>query len=99
MKVELLETDVTATGTAVTPTRWAAPLGRASVCTALHSASAEGTITATRELDVQLVAPTAQYAWEFSLGREPEMNVSKFLRIRVTAAAAVNAWCFIRWAE
>jgi hypothetical protein len=36
---------------------------------------------------------------QFPLGREPEVAVSSFLRIRVTAAAAVNAVCYIVWTE
>lgn len=64
-----------------------------------YTSSAEGTITATRVLDVQQIAPTAQYVKQYPLGREPEVNVSKFLRIRVKAAAAVNAICYIIWEE
>jgi hypothetical protein len=60
-----------------------------------YSASAEGTITATRLLDYQLIAPTNQYVKQFPLGREPVINVSTSLRIRVTAPVAVNAICYI----
>lgn len=60
-----------------------------------YTATVEGTITATRELDVQLVAPTSQYVKQFPLGREPMFKASEFLRIRVTAAAAVNAYCYM----
>lgn len=102
IKVELLQTDVAATVTSVTPTPWSNPLGPASLCVggaALTgvNASAEGTITATRVLDEQMV--TSAYAYEFSQGREPAIPISKFLRIRVTAAITTNAFCFIRWAE
>lgn len=104
IRCELIITDVAATVTSVTPSKWAAPNDQASLCvggtTATgHTATAEGTITATTELDVQLIAPTSQYVYEFSLGREPGVPVSKFLRIRVTAAAAVNAYCWVRWSE
>ena len=60
-----------------------------------YTATAEGTITATRMFDVQLVAPTNQYVKQFPLGREPTVNVSTSLRVRVTAGAAVNAYCYI----
>lgn len=60
-----------------------------------YTASAEGTITAVRMLDAQLIAPTNQYVKQFPLGREPVINVSSSLRIRVTAAAAVNAYCYV----
>lgn len=102
--VELIQTDVAATVTSVTPEKWADPNGIASLCvggtTATgHTATGEGTITATRVFDARLVAPTDRYEYEFSLGREPYMPVSKFLRIRVTAPVAVNAICGIRWRE
>lgn len=60
-----------------------------------YTASAEGTITASRVFDAQLVAPTNQYVKQFPLGREPIVNVSTSLRIRVTAGAAVNAYCYV----
>jgi len=44
---------------------------------------------------VQLVAPTNQYVKQFPLGREPMFKASEFLRIRVTAGAAVNAYCYV----
>lgn len=104
IKCELIQTDVAATVTTATPTLWSGPNDAASLCvggTALtgFTASAEGTITATRVFDLQQIAPTNQYVYEFSLGREPKVPVSKFLRIRVTAGAAVNAYCWIRWDE
>ncbi len=60
-----------------------------------YTASAEGTITASRMFDVQLVAPTNQYVKQFPLGREPMVNADSAMRIRVTAPAAANAYCYI----
>lgn len=60
-----------------------------------YTATAEGTITATRMMDVQFIAPTNQYVKQFPLGREPTFKASEFLRIRVTAGAAVNAYCYM----
>lgn len=60
-----------------------------------YTATAEGTITATREFDVQFIAPTNQYVKQFPLGREPQFKNSEFCRIRVTAGAAVNAYCYV----
>jgi len=102
--VELIETDVAATVTSLTPTKWNDPNMTASLCvggTAAtgYTASAEGTITATRVLDVQFVAPTSQYVLPYELGREPMVGISKFLRVRVTAGAAVNAYTYIIWEE
>ena len=60
-----------------------------------YTATAEGTITATRMMDVQLIAPTNQYVKQWPLGREPGFQASEFLRIRVTAGAAVNSYCYV----
>lgn len=60
-----------------------------------YTSSAEGTITATRVFDAQIVQPTGQYVWEFSLGNEPIVSAVSALRIRCTAAAAVNAVCWV----
>lgn len=60
-----------------------------------YTATAEGTITAVRMLDVQLVAPTSQYVKQFPLGREPIIQIANAGRIRVTAPAAVNAYCYM----
>lgn len=64
-----------------------------------YTASAEGSITQTRILDVQQVAPSNQYIKQFPLGREPFVPVSHNLRIRVTAGTAVNATCYAVWQE
>jgi hypothetical protein len=108
IKVELLETDVAATVTASAaadivkldaaalnggdPTTNLIQVGTTSTG---YTATAEGTITATRMLDAQLVAPTNQYVKQFPLGREPIIQISKFARIRVTAGAAVNAYAYM----
>lgn len=60
-----------------------------------YTASAEGTITAVRMLDCQLIAPTSQYVKQFPLGREPVIAIGGAGRIRVTAGAAVNAYCYM----
>lgn len=60
-----------------------------------YTCTAEGSITATRVFDNQYVQPTGAYAWEFSLGNEPIVSAVSALRIRVTAAAAVNAVCWV----
>lgn len=108
IKVELLEADVAATVTASVaadivkldasalangdPTTNLIVVGTTSTG---YTSTAEGTITATRVFDAQLVQPTNQYVKQFPLGLEPVIQVSKFLRIRVTAAAAVNAYCYV----
>ena len=108
IRCELLETDIAATVTAhVTagivrtdgeaiaggdPVTNLLPVGTAATG---YTASAEGAIGSSRVFDAQLVAPTNQYVYQFPLGREPILAVSKFGRIRVTAGTAVNAYCFI----
>jgi hypothetical protein len=64
-----------------------------------YTATAEGSITATRHFDLQFVAPTNQYVMMFPLGEEPVVKQSDKLRIRVDAAAAVNCYCWVRWEE
>ena len=60
-----------------------------------YTASGEGTPGTCRIFDLQYVAPTNQYVKQFPLGREPVVKISTFARIRVTAAAAVNAYCYM----
>lgn len=60
-----------------------------------YTASAEGTITTVRMFDVQFIAPTNQYVKQFPLGREPALVIGNACRIRVTAAAAVNAYAYM----
>lgn len=107
IRCELIQTDVAATVTAhvaagVQP--YDDPNAPASLMTlgtsaTGYTATAEGTITATRTGDLQLVAPTTQFVRQFPLGREFRVPVSKFLRVRVTAAAAVLAYTYVIWEE
>lgn len=104
---ELIQTDVAATVTAYASgdiTLWNQPNDPGSLVTlgtanSGYTASTEGTITATRLLDVQQVPPTGYYLKQFPLGREPVVPISKFLRVRVTAGTAVNALCYVIWEE
>lgn len=107
IKVELIDTNVAATVTAHTTSTvlslndtgtTASKMSMGTTATG-YTASAEGTITATRLLDYQQIAPTGQFVKQWPLGLEPEVAVSRFLRIRVTAAAAVNAVCYVVWTE
>lgn len=65
------------------------------------AAVTEGTVANYRLFDLQLVAPTAQYVKQFPLGREPVVAVGtgKFVRVRVTAGASVNAYIYVIWSE
>lgn len=100
IKTELINTTTVAGGTptSVTPTVLTdgAP---ASQATAGFSPATEGTVVATtRTLDFQLLS-TNNYKWEWSLDSQPIIKASDVIRVRVTAAAAVNAICWIRWKE
>jgi hypothetical protein len=60
-----------------------------------YTASGEGTVGAVRQGDVQQIAPTNQYVFQFPLGREFMVNPSEFMRIRVKFGAAVNAIAYV----
>lgn len=60
-----------------------------------YTCTSEGSITASRVFDCEFVAPTNQYIYQFPLGQEPYVVIGNALRIRVTAGAAVNAYCWV----
>lgn len=60
-----------------------------------YTCTSEGSITAVRMFDSELVAPTNQYVYPFYPGREPKCIIGNAVRIRVTAGSAVNAYCWI----
>lgn len=108
-QVELIETDVAATVTALAnaditkvdgaavqfgdPTTNFISVGASATG---HTATAEGTTTAVRNLDgPKLIAPTNQYEKQFPLGREPFMIATKFYRVRVTFGVAINAYTYM----
>jgi hypothetical protein len=107
--VELIETDVAATVTASVandicrfdaaallisdPTTNIISVGTSATG---YTATAEGSITSVRNLDApNLSAPTTQFIKQFPLGREPILQINKFLRVRVTFAAAINMYCYV----
>jgi hypothetical protein len=110
-QVELIQTDVAATVTAhvasgVQPLDPNAPASLMTLSTTGtgYTASAEGTVAATRTFDVNLVPPTAgstdiNYYYQWMPDERPIISVSRFLRVRATFGAAVNATCFVVWDE
>jgi hypothetical protein len=64
-----------------------------------YNASAEGTIVASRVGDAQLINPTAGLDIQWPLNRGFVVSVSRFLRVRVTASASVNAYPYVIWEE
>lgn len=108
IRCELLQTDVAATVTAhvaagVQPyDDGGGPASLMTLGTAAtgYTASAEGTITATRTAD-EWICPVgvSYYDYEWSLGGEFSVPVSKFLRVRATTATANNMLTYICWEE
>jgi|SRR5215471_2129176 len=50
-------------------------------------------------LETHFVPPTSGIYVQFPLGREPEVQVAAFARIRTTAGAAVNCYAGLMWEE
>jgi hypothetical protein len=111
---ELIQTDVAATVTAhvasgVQPVNPGMPASLMTLGTAAtgFTASAEGSITATRIFDSVAMsltsaeaAPFLTYRRDFSDIEIPVMDVSKFLRVRATCpTAAVDMRCWVLWDE
>lgn len=80
------------------------PNGRASLMTvgtanSGYSASGEGTPATALGSMVHQVPVTSGIYIQYPLGREPEMAVSTFCRLRNTVTPAVNAVCGVAWEE
>lgn len=79
-----------------------APTSSIQLGTALSGFSnttTEVTPTAAVSLETHFVPPTSGIYVQFPLGREPEVQVSAFARVRVTAGAAVNCLAGLVWEE
>lgn len=108
IKIEFIEVDVAATVTASVDADItqldAVSDGVVSSVAALtlsttgtgYTASAEGTVTVVRNLDAPQVSSLKAYNKPFVGKDRPLIQVAKFARIRVTAAAAVNMLCYIK---
>lgn len=102
--VTLIDVDVAATVTALTPEEWGSDDNTASLCVSGTSAtgyngSAEGTIGASRILDPQNIHPTTGYSIWFPERERPRVKASRFLRIRTLFAVTVNGIPWILWQE
>lgn len=103
-RVQLVDVDVAATVTSLTPEEWGDSDGPPSLCVGGaaatgYNATAEGTITGSRLLDGQNVHPQTGYAVWFPADARPIVKPSRFLRVRATFAADVNAVPWIAWQE
>lgn len=103
VQIELVETGtvfatVTTIGSGIRPYNDANGVSQLVAGTSAtgFTASAEGTVTATRLFDWQF-ENGLYYKKQFPLGREPEIAPSSSLRIRATpgSAAAVTLSCFV----
>lgn len=105
IKVELVETNTPATVTAFSTLdvvkfgNYYSPFPPITLSTTGtgYTATNEGSPTDSRLFDLQLIAPTNQYVKQYPLGEEPRLGkwATSALRVRVTAAAAVNAYTYI----
>jgi len=79
-----------------------APASSIQLGTALsgfNNTTTEVTPTTAVSLETHFVPPTSGIYVQFPLGREPEVAVSTFARIRTTAGAAVNCLAGVAWEE
>lgn len=79
-----------------------APASSIQLGTALSGFSnttTEVTPTGAVSLETHFVPPTSGIYVQFPLGREPEVQVSAFARVRTTAGAAVNCLAGLMWEE
>ena len=79
-----------------------APTSSIQLGTALsgfNNTTAEVTPTGAVSLETHFVPPTSGIYVQFPLGREPEVQVSAFARVRTTAGAAVNCYAGVMWEE
>jgi hypothetical protein len=62
-----------------------------------YTSTAEGSITAVRNLDgpIQASVLSQPFVKQFPLGREPKLTIANSCRIRVTAGTAYNMFCYV----
>lgn len=111
-KIELIEVDVAATVTAhvaagIVKYDAAALIGgdpttnliQVGTSATGYTSTAEGTVTASRLLDLAVSTTSTSFAVgqliQLPLGREAVLQVNKFARIRVTFATEVNMACYM----
>jgi len=111
-EVELIQTDVAATGgtahvaAGIVPLMPGVPASLMTLGTGAtgYSFTVEGATTASRLFDSAQVPPTAgatdlQYDYEFPEDYRPVVNISTFLRVRVTFGGAVSMSTYVVWEE
>jgi hypothetical protein len=99
IQCELIQTTTVAGGTptAVVPT--VVTGGNAALSTWGFSPATEGTIVATTKVYDSQILSVNNYQKVWELAQEPVVAASQVVRVRVLAAAAVNALTWVRFAE
>lgn len=59
------------------------------------AAVTEGTVAGYRSADLQLVAPTNGYVYQWPLGTEFELTPQMYLRVRVTFGTTINMYVWV----
>ena len=103
-QVTLIDTDVAATVTTLTPEEWGNADSQASLCvggtTATgYNATAEGTIAGSTILDGQNVHPQTGYSIWFPERERPIVKASRFLRVRALFSVDINGIPWVLWQE
>jgi hypothetical protein len=86
------------TATSLTPSKYCNSASPASAATVKQGTTVEGAGTAS-DVIIKRISPTSGFHYVAPLGRELYMPVSTFFRIRLTAAAGVNAAFGAIWEE
>jgi hypothetical protein len=101
----LIDTDVAATVTSLTPGKWESQMAPSSLCVGGteatgYNATAEDTITAIGAvIDAQDIHPQTGYGVWFPEGRRPKIAVSRVLRVRTLFAVDVACLPWVVWEE
>lgn len=89
VKVDIITTTASGTGTTYTPVKFGASQSKSAITTAEVLTTVEG--SSPTVLMSWYVPPTSGFSYQWPLGRELYMAPSKFMGIRCTAPAGVNA--------
>ena len=89
VKVDIITTTASGTGTTYTPVRYSPSQPVAAATTAEIATTVEGSTPTV--VQSWYVPPTSGFSYQWPLGRELAMFPSKFMGIRCTAPAGVNA--------
>lgn len=73
-----------------------APLNLSTTTSGFATAAVtEGTVAGYRGIDLQMIAPTNQYIYDWPLSDEFDITPQNYIRVRVTFAVSVNMYIYI----